>query len=140
MEDRIVKYRIMHEDTPVVEIDFYTDELVLFNKEFLPFPLRNKERLGAVAVFEWIMKRINHLYRPNMDKVCQVRLTGKDRDKIIRDSYGVSFTDNFWINPDNTNITWEELVRLIDTNAALNLVALTGEIPNIKQSHEKDEL
>jgi hypothetical protein len=68
MEDRIVKYRVMHEDTPVVEIDFYTDEIVLFNKDFLPFPLRNKDRLGAVAVFEWIMKRINNLNRPNMDK------------------------------------------------------------------------
>jgi len=130
MRKRIEKYKLMHGDIPVVEINVETDEIVLFNRDHLPFALRNKERVGITMVYHWIMDRIDNLNRQNMDKVCQARLTWADKDKIIRDSYGVSFTDNFWINPDNTKITWEEIQHQRDTNAALNFLALTGNLPN----------
>jgi len=60
------------------------------------------------------------------------RKVGRDRDKVLADSSGISFTDNFWIQTSDTNWTWDELVRLRDENRELSLVALTGKIDTSK--------
>jgi len=59
-----------------------------------------------------------------------VRKVGRDRDKMIRDSSGISFTDNFWLSMSDTTHTWSELVALRDKSHELSLYALTGETDN----------
>lgn len=118
----------MHEDTPVLEFNRETDEIEIYNKCLLPFGLRDKEKLSAVSVFEWLSDRVNNLSRTYMNVVYIARKVGRDRDKIIKDSSGISFTDNFWIKTRDTVADWSELKKLRDDNIALNNVALTGEL------------
>ncbi len=118
----------MHEDTPVLEFNRETDEVNVYNADLLPFGLRNKPQISAVAVFEWITNRVDNLSRTYMNMVYIARKVGRDRDKIIKDSSGVSFTDNYWIKTRDSIADWNELKKLRDDNIALNNVALTGEI------------
>lgn len=123
----------MHEGTPVLQFNRETDEIKIYNKNLLPFGLRGKSKLSAVDVFEWLSDRINNLSRTYMNVVYIARKVGRDRDKIIKDSSGISFTDNFWIKTRDTICDWDELKKLRDRNTALNNVALTGEIKDSEE-------
>ncbi len=127
-KEKVKRYTIMHEDTPVLEFNRESDEIEIYNKNLLPFGLRNKERISAVSVFEWLSDRVNNLSRTYMNMVYIARKVGRDKDKIIKDSSGISFTDNFWIKTRDSVAGWSELKRLRDDNISLNNVALTGEI------------
>lgn len=126
--EKVKRYTIMHEDTPVLQFNRETDEIKIYNKNLLPFGLRGKSKLSAVDVFEWLSDRVNNLSRTYMNVVYIARKVGRDRDKVIKDSSGISFTDNFWIKTRDTICDWDELKKLRDRNTALNNVALTGEI------------
>lgn len=134
VKEKVKRYTIMHEYIPVIEFNRETDEIKIYNKSLLPFGLRGKEKLSAVNVFEWLSDRVNNLNRTYMNVVYIARKVGRDRDKIIKDSSGISFTDNFWIKTRDSIAEWNELKKLRDDNIALNNVALTGEIK------ESDEL
>ncbi len=41
-KEKVKKYTIMHEYTPVLEFNRVTDEIKIFAKELLPFGLRGK--------------------------------------------------------------------------------------------------
>lgn len=128
IKEKVKRYTIMHEDAPVLEFNRETDEIIIYNKNLLPFGLRGKAKLSAVSVFEWLSDRVNNLSRTYMNAVYIARKVGRDRDKIIKDSSGISFTDNFWIKTRDTIADWNELKKLRDDNIALNNTALTGEI------------
>ena len=81
----------MHEEVPVLEFNRETDEVMVFCKERLPFGLRGKDKISAVAVSEWLNDRINNLSRTYMNMVYIARKVGRDRDKVIKDSSGISF-------------------------------------------------
>ncbi len=127
-KEKVKRYTIMHEDVPVLEFNRETDEIEIFNREYLPFGLRGKDKISAVSVFEWLSDRVNNLSRTYMNIVYIARKVGRDRDKIIKDSSGISFTDNFWIKTRDSVTDWDGLKKLRDDNIALNNVALTGEL------------
>ena len=49
-----------------------------------------------------------------MNMVYIARKVGRDRDKVIKDSSGISFTDNFWIRTHDSIADWDELKKLRD--------------------------
>lgn len=125
---KIKRYTIMHEDVPVLQFNRETDEVIVYCKERLPFGLRGKDKISAVSVSEWLTDRINNLNRTYMNMVYIARKVGRDKDKVIKDSSGISFIDNFWIKTRDSIADWDELKRLRDDNISLNNVALTGEL------------
>ena len=127
-KNKVKRYTIMYENMPVLKLNRETDEVIVYDKEHLPFGLRGKDTVSAIAAFEWLSDRVNNLSRTYMNMVYIARKVGRDRDKVIRDSSGISFTDNFWIKTRDSVADWDELKRLRDQNVALNNVALTGEI------------
>ncbi|MCD7819416.1 MAG: HipA domain-containing protein [Lachnospiraceae bacterium] len=126
-KNKVKKYTIMYEDIPVLEFNRETDESKVYNADLLPFGLKNT-KVSAVAIFEWLTNRVDNLNRTYMNMVYIARKVGRDRDKIIKDSSGISFTDNYWIKTRDSIADWNELKKLRDDNIALNNVALTGEI------------
>ncbi len=127
-KEKVKRYTIMHEDIPVLEFNRETDHVTVYDKNHLPFALRGRDNISAVSVFEWLSARVDNLSRTYMNVVYIARKVGRDRDKIIKDSSGISFTDNFWIKTRDSVADWGELKKLRDDNIALNSVALTGEI------------
>ncbi len=123
---KVKRYIIMHEDVPVLEFNRETDCVKVYNEALLPFALRNKQKISAVSVFEWLSERVNNISRTYMNVVYIARNVGRDRDKVIKDSSGISFTDNFWIKTSDMNVGWDELKKLRDDNIPLSDVALTG--------------
>ena len=126
--DKVKRYTVMCGDIPVLEFNRQTDEVIVFDRGHLPFGLRGNGKISAVSAFEWLSERINNLSRTYMNVVYIARKVGRDKDKVIKDSSGISFTDNFWIKTRDSIADWDELKRLRDRNTALNNVALTGEI------------
>lgn len=125
---KVRHYTIMYEDRAVLTLDRETDEVQILDRDELPFALRGKEKVSAVAVTDWITDRVSNISRTYMNMVYIARKVGRDRAKVIKDSSGVSFTDNFWIKTSDMPTTWEELKTLRDSNRALSEVALTGKI------------
>ena len=106
----------------------FDDEVVVYNEKYLPFALRNKDVISATSVLDWLINRVSNINRTYMNMVYIARKVGRDRDKVIKDSSGISFIDNYWIKTSDVNISWDELKKLRDENKALSMVALTGKI------------
>ncbi len=127
-QNKLSKYTIMFKDTEVVTLDLSTDKVTLYNKEYLPFALRGKEVLLATAVSNWVTNRTTNLHRTYMNVVYIARGIGRDTNNILKDSFGISFIDNYWIKTSDIETSWSELQGLRDINSALSIVALTGKI------------
>ncbi|MCL2499124.1 MAG: HipA domain-containing protein [Defluviitaleaceae bacterium] len=127
---KVSKYTIMYEETPVVLFDRKADTVTVYESKYLPFAFRNLNPIRPVDAFEWITNRIDNAQRTYMNMVYIARKVGRDRDKMIKDSSGISFTDNFWIKTSDTNHTWSELNSLRDKSRELSLYALTGKMDN----------
>jgi len=127
---KVSKYTIMYEETPVLLFDRKADAVTVFEPKYLPFALRNLDIIRPVDAFEWITNRIDNTQRTYMNMVYIARKVGRDRDKMLKDSSGISFTDNFWIKTSDTNHTWGELNLLRDKSRELSLYALTGKTDN----------
>lgn len=126
--EKVKRYTIMFENIPILEFNIETDEVTVYEKAHLPFGLHGKEKISSAYVLDWLNNRINNLNRTYMNMVYIARKIGRDRDKVIKDSSGISFTDNFWIRTHDSIADLDELKKLRDDNLALNNVALTGEI------------
>jgi hypothetical protein len=120
----------MYEETPVLLFDRKADTVTVYEKKYLPFALRNLEPIRPVDVFEWLTNRIDNAQRTYMNMVYIARKVGRDRDKMLKDSSGISFTDNFWLKTSDTEHTWHELNELRDKSRELSLYALTGKSDN----------
>ena len=132
LNPKITNYTVMYEDKPVLTFNRKTDEVVVCASKLLPFWLRGGAVVRPTVVLEWLIYRIDNVMRTYMNMVYIARKVGRDRDKVIADSSGISFTDNFWIQTSDTHWTWDELVRLRDENRELSRVALTGQIDTSK--------
>ena len=127
---KVSKYTIMYEETPVLLFDRKADAVTIYEPKYLPFSLRNLEIIRPVDAFEWISNRIDNAQRTYMNMVYIARKVGRDRDKMMKDSSGISFTDNFWLKTSDTNHSWDELISLRDKSKDLSLYALTGKSDN----------
>ncbi|MCL2814532.1 MAG: HipA domain-containing protein [Oscillospiraceae bacterium] len=123
---KVSKYTIMYENTAVLTFDRNADKVDLHDGSCLPFGLRGNVSPKPAAVLEWLIFRIDNLQRTYMNMVYLARQVGRDRDKVLSDSAGVSCTDNFWIKTSDVLATWDELTTLRDENRALSTIALTG--------------
>lgn len=124
----ISTYTIMHKDTEVLKIDTSNETVEVYNTLHIPFGLKSKNPLKPSEVTAWIRARVNNINRIYMNLVYIAREVGRDSKKVIKDSCGISFTDNYWIKTNDILVDWNRLRRLRDTNGNLNDVALTGRL------------
>jgi hypothetical protein len=127
---QVSRYVLMHADKIVFILNRAENTIEVHNRLCLPFALRNLDYITTLTAFEWITERIQITQREYMNMVYIARKVGRDKEKILSDSCGLSFTDNFWIKTSDIAVSWEELAALRDTNSGLNAVALTGKIDN----------
>jgi len=121
-------YTLMHANEVVAVADRNANSVDVRQPGKLPFGLR-ADSLNCIDFLDWLRNRTDNLYRPYMNKVYMARRVGRDLDCILRDSYALSVTDQFWINrPDFPEMTWDALQKTRDQNETLTNVALTGKI------------
>ena len=48
--EKVKRYTIMFENIPVLEFNIETDEVIVYDKEHLPFGLRGKEKISSAYV------------------------------------------------------------------------------------------
>lgn len=125
---QINTYTIMYRDTTVLTININTNKVAVSNEFYIPFALKNKQPLLVSDIREWIRVRVDNINRTYMNLVYIAREVGRDTNKVLRDSCGISFTDNYWIKTNDIDVTWDKLKGLRDTNSNLNEVALKGKL------------
>ena len=118
----------MFEDMELVRYNRRTDEIVILNTSKLPFELRGINKLTGKDIYKWINDRLNNINRTYMNLVYIARDVGRDNNKIIADSSGISVTDNFWIKTSDIDLNWSKILNLRDTNLALSNLALNGKL------------
>ncbi len=125
---KVSTYTIMYKNTPVLTIDVDNNGVNIHNKEYIPFGLRNKQILTISLVKDWIKVRVDNINRTYMNLVYIAREVGRDTTRVIKDSCGISFTDQYWIKTNDINVTWNKLKSLKDTNQNINNIALEGKL------------
>ena len=126
-QNEIRRYTIMWEDTKILYFNKETDEFKIYNEKFLPFGLKNSKNIKGSMILEWIRNRVTNIHRTYMNLIYIARQVGRDMDKVIADSAGLSIIDHFWIKTtDTNNLKWSDLQRLKDKNEELNRVAIEG--------------
>ncbi|MDR0919743.1 MAG: hypothetical protein LBM93_10970 [Oscillospiraceae bacterium] len=128
---KVAHYTIMYKEKEVLSLDISTGSVVIKSKKYLPFRFRGSEKIRADEVILWISDRVNNISRQYMNTVYIARKVGRDRDAVLRDSCGLSFTDNFWIKVNDVKTTWSELKEKRDISVNLSKIALTGKIKNV---------
>lgn len=126
---KVNRYIIMYKEQKVLKFNREKDSIEIYNPQLLPFALR-KKNLKPTDVSDWIRDRVSNINRTYMNKVYIARKVGRDQVKVLKDSCGISFTDNFWILTSDIRASWKELKKLQDKNLTLNNIALTGIIPS----------
>lgn len=118
----------MYRDLVVLTLNISDNTVIIHNKNYIPFSLRGRQQITTENIKYWIEKHISNIDRTYMDLVCIARDAGRDSDKIIKDSYGISFTDQYWIATSDANVTWQKLQELQDTNTTLNDIVLSSKL------------
>ena len=57
LNPKISKYTIMYEDKAVLKLDRKTEEIVVYDVQYLPFWLRRADAVKPMAVLEWLIYR-----------------------------------------------------------------------------------
>lgn len=125
---KVTCYTLMYRDSAVLTLNICNNTVNIHNKNYIPFSLRGKKKITAESIKYWIEQRISNINRTYMNLVYIARDVGRDSAKVIKDSCGISFTDQYWISTSDINVTWQRLQELRDTNTELNDVALRGKL------------
>lgn len=134
-----MRYTLMHKGRKVITFDTIEDNIVIHNKSFIPFGLRSISQLQAMDVAYWIADRLEVKNSDEMKIVHEFRgYSLDDINRVLKDSYGVSCTDYFWIKVPESKVTWKQIKEQKDINALLSLALLKRKIPN--HIYEKYEL
>lgn len=137
-QNEIRRYIIMWEDIEVLKFNKETDEFEICNEHLLPFGLRNVKKLRGSKILKWIADRVTNINRTYMNLIYIARQVGRDVDKVIADSAGLSIIDHFWIKTtDTSHLKWINLQELLDKNAELNRIAVEGILKGGKNLRKK---
>jgi hypothetical protein len=111
----------MHKNIPVIELkmrESYAEILEIgewFSTEHLPIGVKIYEPCGIVserridirALNEWLKSRTIPTHRQNFKELEYYKLGRCFNKKIVMKSYGLSFSDHYWLNPINNPLKWE---------------------------------
>ena len=133
MKNKLNTYTLMHANDIVAVADRSLNKVDILLPSKMPFGLRD-DNIDFISFYQWLNKRASNLERTYMSKVYIARKVNRDIESVIRDSCGLSITDQFWINTSDINMTWDKLQEKKDENEVLADVALTGNTENIDWS------
>ena len=122
------KMTLMHKDSPIVDIEFANgrpksaDNLRDINKlpvkeQLRPFGI-NQDTASQLTptqsinlnhfVMNWLSGRCIPKGRPNLD-LCLQKCGAETPEELMCKTLGLSLTDNYWLKPQNANITWKDV-------------------------------
>lgn len=111
----IVKYTLMHKEICVAEIELdestgYIKKIdEFYNPEHLPVGVNVKKNItDRAALNEWWIDRSIPASRSGIKKALEVLDLSNTKVLPMR-CFGLSLSDQYWIRPGETNITWKEI-------------------------------
>ena len=109
-----MKYTLMNKNTPILDLKFdmkgqYISEICsTYNPEFAPLGLvGSKEEIDLDDLNDWWEDRCVSDSRHNVETILE--LLQKDRYELIIRSMGLSLADQYWIQPENEDLDWEDV-------------------------------
>lgn len=111
----LMSYTLMHKDQPVLEclIDSKTGVIAKINEvhslEHAPLGgLRSDGKLDRHELNSWWVGRSIPSHRMHIQNVLDT-LGVNDTKMLLTKSFGLSLSDQYWVKPQNSNISWEQV-------------------------------
>ena len=108
-------YILMHKTTPVVELEIDEETAAIskigeiFSIPHIPIGINFKDnRLNRGSLNEWWHGRSIPASRQNIQEALK-NLGVSTTNKLITQSFGLSLSDQYWVNPVNNPLEWEKI-------------------------------
>lgn len=108
-----MKYLLCHKNIKVLDFEILNDEITdihaVYNEAHVPLFLKTKNTFSKVTAFkEWWKGRCIPASRQNLDTFLN-ELEGISLTSLAIKSMGLSLSDHYWIKPENSNLSWEDV-------------------------------
>lgn len=110
----ISEYYLMNKKMKVAKISFdnatqKVDRLIeIFNEEYAPFECFYKGELSSEEITTWFKGRGIPSWRDGLDDLLE-NLGIKDKDVLLNKAYGLSLSDQYWLNPVERYLDWDDI-------------------------------
>ena len=110
----ITNYDLMNKDKKVanISIDNETQKIIkinqIYNQEYAPLECFHQHQLDEKHITEWFKGRGIPSWRDGLDYLLD-NLGIKNRDILLNKAYGLSLSDQYWMNPEDTPLDWNKI-------------------------------
>ena len=109
---------LMHKNIPVCTLDFVVNDFsvrllkIISVEAFEHFPIGttslNLDKTDTVALRDWWKDRAIPIERSGLSSIIKSSQLPKP-DKLLLRSFGLSLSDQYWIKPENTDLSWDKI-------------------------------
>ncbi|MBS5111581.1 MAG: type III toxin-antitoxin system ToxN/AbiQ family toxin [Coprobacillus cateniformis] len=110
----ITEYDLMNKNTKVARIKFDNEKqsvlsiIEIYNPEYAPLECFENKIMTSVAITEWFRGRGIPSWRDGLDDFLD-NIGIKNKDTLLNKAFGLSLSDQYWMNPINISMNWEDI-------------------------------
>lgn len=110
----ITEYVLMNKNTEVARIEFDNEKqrvvniVEIYNLEYAPLECFEDEIITPSTVTEWFRGRGIPSWRDGLDDFL-ANMGIKNKDTLLNKAFGLSLSDQYWMNPINMPMDWEDI-------------------------------
>lgn len=110
----ITEYVLMNKNTKVARIEFDNEKqrvegiVEIYNLEYAPLECFENEVITPITVTEWFRGRGIPSWRDGIDDFF-VNMGIKNKDILLNKAFGLSLSDQYWMNPINMPMDWADI-------------------------------
>ena len=108
------EYFLMNKNIEVAKIEFdnenqrVVDILEIYNLEYAPLECFENEVITPITVTEWFRGRGIPSWRDGIDDFLD-NMGIRNKDILLNKAFGLSLSDQYWLNPINMPMCWEDI-------------------------------
>lgn len=105
-----MRYNLMHQNIPVLQCDIdyghITKVTDIYNAKHAPVGTYDKNGVARKKLIDWFERRSIPASRDGIKEILK-QLGIHTTNELLEKSYGLSLSDQYWIRPEGTDLTWE---------------------------------
>lgn len=110
----ITEYVLMNKNTKVAKIEFDNEKqrvvniIKIYNLEYAPLECFENGNITPITLTEWFRGRGIPSWRDGLDDFLD-NIGIRDKDALLNKAFGLSLSDQYWMNPVNMPMEWEDI-------------------------------
>lgn len=110
----ITEYVLMNKNTKIAKIEFDNEKqrvvniVEIYNLEYAPLECFDNEPITPITITEWFRGRGIPSWRDGLNDFLD-NMGIKNKDILLNKAFGLSLSDQYWMNPINIPMDWEDI-------------------------------